>query len=135
MANFTGEFVTILFGEAPLPGECIDARGIVFIPVGQAQETNLAQPIIFTTGIILVPVGQASEINVALPMIAIDFFPFLTITEADERCEQKMASGDWVVCHSQRIIDGQISVRFQRFMSPLDPDFGKWEFLLDKTIN
>ncbi|MEE9596078.1 MAG: hypothetical protein V3V96_04815 [Acidiferrobacterales bacterium] len=133
MANFTGEFVTILFGEAPLPGECIDARGLVFIPVGQAQETNLAQPIVIGTQLFIV--GQASEINVALPLFAIDFFPFLTITEADERCEQKMADGSWVVCHSQRIIDGQISVRFQRFMSPLSPDFGKWEFLLDKTIN
>ncbi len=133
MANFAGEFVTLIFGEAPLPGECIDARGIVFLPFGQAQETNLAQPIVLGTQ--LMPFGQASEINVAMPMSAIDFFPFLTITEADERCEAKMADGTWVVCHSQRIIDGQISVRFQRFMSPLHPDFGKWEFLLDKTIN
>ncbi len=133
MANFTGEFVTILFGEAPLVGECIDVRGTVFIPFGQAQETNLAQRIFLGTTLMLL--GQASEINVALPMLAIEFFPFLTITEADERCEQKMADGSWVVCHSQRIIDGQISVRFQRFMSPLSPDFGKWEFLLDKTID
>ncbi|MEE9595768.1 MAG: hypothetical protein V3V96_03220 [Acidiferrobacterales bacterium] len=133
MANFTGEFVTILFGEAPLVGECIDVRGTVFIPFGQAQETNLAQRIFL--GTTLMPFGQATEINVALPMFAIEFFPFLTITEADERCEEQMANGTWVVCHSQRIIDGQISVRFQRFMSPLSPDFGKWEFLLDKTIN
>jgi hypothetical protein len=102
------------------------------VPVGQAQETNLAQPIVRN---LPVPVLQATEINVALPMFTIDFFPFLTITEADERCELKMESGDWVVCHSQRILDGQIAVRFQRFMSPLNPDFGKWETLIDKTIN
>lgn len=130
MANFPGEFLTLIAGEDPLVGECIDALVTQTVILGQATEINVARPMVEK-----VQIGFATETDVALPMLTIDFFPFLTITEADERCEQKMADGSWVVCHSQRIIDGQISVRFQRFMSPLDPDFGKWEFLLDKTIN
>lgn len=133
MADFPGEFVTIVFGEAPLVGECIDAAVLQVLAVNQATEINLAQPIVVQKPAI--GVNFASEINVALPMFTIDFFPFLTITEADERCEQQMADGTWVVCHSQRILDGTIAVRFQRFMSPLHPDFGKWDVLIDKTIN
>jgi len=106
--------------------------GAMMIPVLQAAETNVAQALQPAKG---VPVLQATEVNEARPMFTLDFFPFLTLTEADERCEQQVVDGTWVVCHSQRLLDGTIGVRFQRFMSPLNPDFGKWEDVIDKTVN
>jgi len=133
MADFAGEFITLIAGEEPLVGECIDAAVLVFVAVGQATEINLAQPMAMLQP--AVGLNTAFETDVALPMFTLDFFPFLTLTEADERCEQQVVDGTWVVCHSQRLLDGTIGVRFQRFMSPLNPDFGKWEDVIDKTVN
>jgi hypothetical protein len=55
---------------------------------------------------------------------------FSTMALCEQRCREQVASGVWVVAHSERDKDGVIKARFIRFMNAAglsDPARGSWE--------
>jgi len=45
--------------------------------------------------------------------------------QAEALCKTRMASKTWVVAH-HALVDGHPVCRFQRPMSPTNPDYGAW---------
>lgn len=51
---------------------------------------------------------------------------FATFAAAEARAVDKMSDGTWVQAHAAHDKSGDPIVRFQRFMSPTNPDYGAW---------
>ena len=58
---------------------------------------------------------------------------FATMAAAEIRAYTKREDKTWVNAHAERMIDGTIAVRVQRFMSPTNPGYGGWVSLTDDT--
>lgn len=56
---------------------------------------------------------------------------FSTFTAAETRAKNKVADLTWVNAHAQRKMDGTLSVRVQRYMSPTNPAYGAWVEITD----
>jgi len=51
---------------------------------------------------------------------------FATMADAEIRYKAQVAAGTWIVGSADRNFNGTIICRFQRPMSPTNPDYGAW---------
>ncbi len=60
---------------------------------------------------------------------------FADMAAAETRAKAQIVAGTWINAHSSRQADGTIAVRFQRPMSPTNPDYGAWTELTDDATD
>jgi len=51
---------------------------------------------------------------------------FSDTATAEIRCKAQVAAGTWLTAFVGRNFSGAVICRFQRFMSPTNPDHGAW---------
>lgn len=54
---------------------------------------------------------------------------------AETLCKTRIAAGTWVNGHMAIDKSGNTIVRFQRFMSPTNPDYGAWVESRDDAVD
>ncbi len=59
---------------------------------------------------------------------------FQDMPEAEARARDLVGDGTWPNAHSQRTFVGDPAVRFQRFMTPTEPDAGGWVESTDSGV-
>lgn len=60
---------------------------------------------------------------------------FASMTACETRCKAQVVAKVWVTAHASRNQTGQITARFQRYMSPSAPGNGAWIETQDDAVN